>query len=247
MQRNRHGVALTVPVAHVVGSYSKQNRRGGRANRSILIGHVVKQSGQQFAPSPVTFVGVVRLPDDRKFLVQNARRDGDMQRRPRWCEVGRCFGSAMASRADFVHGEKIGALRPPFQSDEAFSVSSTRSVRQVWPLWRSRMRRSEARQGVRMLKFTDVFGRWDTAAFNHVEAAALLDIGDELPGFRLHRVKPSRLISCMRGVRASQSDARKGIASKNGPLASRKRSLRSASRSHSARRFSMSFRNTATS
>lgn len=75
----------------------------------------------------------------------------------------------------------------------------------------------------------------------------LLRIDDELLGFRLHRVRPSRLISCMRGVRASQSDARKGIASKNGPPASRKRSLRCASRFHSARRFWMSFRNTATS
>ena len=36
------------------------------------------------------------------------------------------------------------------------------------------MRRSEARQGVRMLKFMDVFGRWDAAELNQMEAAELL-------------------------------------------------------------------------
>ncbi len=40
------------------------------------------------------------------------------------------------------------------------------------------MRRSEARQGVRMLKFMDVFGRWGAAALNQVEAAELLGVGE---------------------------------------------------------------------
>lgn len=40
------------------------------------------------------------------------------------------------------------------------------------------MRRSEARQGVRMLKFMDVFGRWDVAELNQVEAAELLGVGE---------------------------------------------------------------------
>ena len=40
------------------------------------------------------------------------------------------------------------------------------------------MRRTEARQGVRMLKFMDVFGRWDAAAMNQVEAAELLGVGE---------------------------------------------------------------------
>jgi hypothetical protein len=33
------------------------------------------------------------------------------------------------------------------------------------------MRLTEARQGVRMLKFTDVFGRWEAAALTQLEAA----------------------------------------------------------------------------
>ena len=40
------------------------------------------------------------------------------------------------------------------------------------------MRRTEARQGVRMLKFMDVFGRWDAAELNQVEAAELLGVGE---------------------------------------------------------------------
>jgi transposase len=40
------------------------------------------------------------------------------------------------------------------------------------------MRLTEARQGVRMLKFMDVFGRWDAAELNQVEAAELLGIGE---------------------------------------------------------------------
>jgi transposase len=37
---------------------------------------------------------------------------------------------------------------------------------------------TEARQGVRMLKFMDVFGRWDGAERNQVEAAELLGVGE---------------------------------------------------------------------
>src|SRR5271167_2459628 len=40
------------------------------------------------------------------------------------------------------------------------------------------MRRSEARQGVRMLRFMDVFGRWEAAALNQLEAAELLGVGE---------------------------------------------------------------------
>ncbi len=40
------------------------------------------------------------------------------------------------------------------------------------------MRLTEARQGVRMLKFMDVFGRWDVARLNQVEAAKLLGVGE---------------------------------------------------------------------
>jgi transposase len=40
------------------------------------------------------------------------------------------------------------------------------------------MRLTEARQGVRMLKFMDVFGRWDAASLNQLEAAELLGVGE---------------------------------------------------------------------
>ncbi len=40
------------------------------------------------------------------------------------------------------------------------------------------MRRTEARQGVRMLKFMDVFGRWDAAELSQLEAAELLSVGE---------------------------------------------------------------------
>jgi transposase len=40
------------------------------------------------------------------------------------------------------------------------------------------MRRSEALQGVRMIKFLDVLGRYEAAAFNQLEAAELLGIGE---------------------------------------------------------------------
>jgi hypothetical protein len=39
------------------------------------------------------------------------------------------------------------------------------------------MRLTEARQGVRMVKFMDVFGRWDAAELNQLEASALLGVG----------------------------------------------------------------------
>ena len=40
------------------------------------------------------------------------------------------------------------------------------------------MRLTEARQGVRMLKFMDVFGRWEAARLTQLEAAELLGIGE---------------------------------------------------------------------
>ena len=40
------------------------------------------------------------------------------------------------------------------------------------------MRRTEARQGVRMLKFMDVFGRWEAARLTQLEAAELLGVGE---------------------------------------------------------------------
>ena len=40
------------------------------------------------------------------------------------------------------------------------------------------MRRTEAHQGIRMLKFVDVFGRWDSLELNQQEAAELLGMGE---------------------------------------------------------------------
>jgi hypothetical protein len=40
------------------------------------------------------------------------------------------------------------------------------------------MRRTEAHQGVRMIKFVDVLGRWEAAEFGQLEAAELLGVGE---------------------------------------------------------------------
>ncbi|MBV9248499.1 MAG: helix-turn-helix domain-containing protein [Acetobacteraceae bacterium] len=40
------------------------------------------------------------------------------------------------------------------------------------------MRRTEARQGVRMLRFVDVFGRWEASELSQLEAAELLGMGE---------------------------------------------------------------------
>jgi hypothetical protein len=40
------------------------------------------------------------------------------------------------------------------------------------------MRRSEAHQGVRMIKFLDVLGRYEASEFSQMEAAELLGIGE---------------------------------------------------------------------
>ena len=40
------------------------------------------------------------------------------------------------------------------------------------------MRRTEARQGVRMLRFMDVFGRWEASELSQLEAAELLGMGE---------------------------------------------------------------------
>jgi hypothetical protein len=40
------------------------------------------------------------------------------------------------------------------------------------------MRRTEALQGVRMIKFLDVLGRCEAAEFNQLEAADLLGVGE---------------------------------------------------------------------
>ena len=40
------------------------------------------------------------------------------------------------------------------------------------------MRRTEARQGIRMLKFVDVFGRWESSVLSQLEAAELLGMGE---------------------------------------------------------------------
>ena len=40
------------------------------------------------------------------------------------------------------------------------------------------MRRTEAHQGVRMIKFLDILGRYEALEFNQLEAAELLGIGE---------------------------------------------------------------------
>ena len=40
------------------------------------------------------------------------------------------------------------------------------------------VRRSEARQGVRMMKFLDILGRYEAAEFSQLEAAELLGVGE---------------------------------------------------------------------
>src|SRR5271170_6270223 len=40
------------------------------------------------------------------------------------------------------------------------------------------MRWTEARQGVRMIKFLDILGRYEAAEFNQLEAAELLGVGE---------------------------------------------------------------------
>jgi hypothetical protein len=40
------------------------------------------------------------------------------------------------------------------------------------------MRWSEARQGVRMMKFLDILGRYEAAEFGQMEAAGLLGVGE---------------------------------------------------------------------
>jgi transposase len=40
------------------------------------------------------------------------------------------------------------------------------------------MRLTEARQGIRMLKFLDVFGRWEASELSQLEAAELLGMGE---------------------------------------------------------------------
>ena len=41
------------------------------------------------------------------------------------------------------------------------------------------MRRTEQRQGLRMLKLRDVLSRWEAGGLSQLEAAELLGIGDE--------------------------------------------------------------------
>ena len=40
------------------------------------------------------------------------------------------------------------------------------------------MRRSEAHQGVRKIKFLDILGRYEAAEFSQLEAAELLGVGE---------------------------------------------------------------------
>ena len=40
------------------------------------------------------------------------------------------------------------------------------------------MRRTEALQGVRMMRFLDILGRYEAAEFNQLEAAALLGVSE---------------------------------------------------------------------
>ncbi|HVP98474.1 MAG TPA: helix-turn-helix domain-containing protein, partial [Roseiarcus sp.] len=40
------------------------------------------------------------------------------------------------------------------------------------------MRRTEARQGVRMMRFLDILGRYEAAEFNQLEAAELLGVSE---------------------------------------------------------------------
>ena len=49
------------------------------------------------------------------------------------------------------------------------------------------MRRSEALEGVRVLKFKDILGRYEAAEFTQLEAAELLGIGERT--FRRWRVR----------------------------------------------------------
>jgi len=40
------------------------------------------------------------------------------------------------------------------------------------------MRRTEALEGLRMMKFANVLGRWESAELNEAEAAELLGVGE---------------------------------------------------------------------
>ena len=99
------------------------------------------------------------------------------------------------------------------------------------------MRLTEARQGVRMLKFMDVFGRWDSAELNQVEAAELLGVGERtlrrwcrryeeegeggLLDRRIGEASGKRVpVDRVRGGRAAVSDALSGFTARAFPRAS---------------------------
>jgi hypothetical protein len=55
------------------------------------------------------------------------------------------------------------------------------------------MRLTEARQGVRMLKFMDMFGRWDAATLTQLEATELLGwarLPALVPAFMKRKARP---------------------------------------------------------
>ena len=63
-------------------------------------------------------------------------------------------------------------------ADDISGLGSTRSVRQRLTLCGDLMRRSEALQGVRVMRFLDILGRYETAGFNQMEAAELLGVDE---------------------------------------------------------------------
>src|SRR5580693_2285682 len=69
---------------------------------------------------------------------------------------------------------------PPWRPGQPRSVGSTRSVRFMVVLspGRDSMRRTEVLDGVRMLKFRDVFGRCEQGRLSKLEAAELLGINE---------------------------------------------------------------------
>ena len=89
------------------------------------------------------------------------------------------------------------------------------------------MRRSEARQGVRMMKFLDILGRYEAAEFSQLEAAELLGVGERT--FRRWRdrfVEEGRERACRPADRPALGQAGGGGGDSRGCCGSVPRALR---------------------
>ncbi len=106
---SRDGEGQGGMATRVQGRRTIRSRLPEQAANSALLAGEGKHCVKQALLLRIVLVSVVIGTDHDVFVVEQARRDGDVRRRARTGKLGSRLHSARARRTDFIHGCKLGA------------------------------------------------------------------------------------------------------------------------------------------